>query len=117
MATGSWQGKFTGGYETATKVAGLPEPATGKIYRRKRNVYSKWRWLTEVTSFSSLAGTTVTGDDQTVTNGADTPTYAGEPSAIITSHELEANPPGSGIWIESQVIEGFTEWAEFTIPT
>lgn len=116
--SGDWQGgSITGGYETATKVAGLPNPASGKIYRRKRNVYSKWRYHQGMTAFSSDAGDEVVGDDQTITNGADEPVLAGEPDAIITAHTIEPSPTGSGIWIERQTIEGYTEWAEYTIPT
>lgn len=114
---GDWQGGMTGGYQTAVKVAGLPAPPDGYIYQRKRNVYNKWRWVQGMTAFTSDAGDIVVGDDQTTINGPDAPTYGGEPNAIITAHEIEPAPSGSGIWIEKQVIEGYTAWEEIPIPT
>jgi hypothetical protein len=115
--TGEWQGDVNGGYETATKVAGLPEPDEGKIYRRKRNISSRWRNGQGLTSWTNSAGTEIYGDDLTITNGPDTTSWAGEPKYLITQNELQADPPGSGIWKEIMVAENYTDWAQWTIPT
>lgn len=115
--TGEWQGKLKGGYQTATKVAGLADPPTGSIYRRKLNIADRWRWGKGLTSWVSSAGDLIFGDDLGITNGPDVTMSGGEPEYIITANELEAAPPGSGIWREIHVAELYTEWELFEIPT
>lgn len=113
---GTWQGKLSGGYEIATKVAGLPEPPEGQVYRRKRNVADRFRWGKGLTAWSSDAGDLIYGDDISITNGDDTTQTAGEPEYIVTSNDIEAAPPGSGLWRETHVAEIYTPWELFTIP-
>ena len=115
--TGSWQGKLKGGYQTATKVAGLADPPAGYIYRRKLNIADRWRWGKGLTSWASSAGDLVYGDDLTITNGDDSTQSAGEPQYIITNNEIIPSPPGSGIWVETHVAELYTAWELFEIPT
>lgn len=115
--TGTWQGQIKGGYQTATKVAGLPDPPTGSIYRRKRNVSSRWRWGKGLTAWSSSAGEVAYGDDLDITNGPDSTNWGGEPDYIVTANNLEAAPPGSGIWRETYVAENYTAWELYELPT
>jgi hypothetical protein len=114
--TGEWQGSIKGGYQTAVKVAGFPAPQSGYIYRRARNVSDRWRWGQGLLSWVSIAGTTVFGDDLDITNGPDTTNWGGEPDYIVTANNLDAAPPGSGIWKETMVAEGYTDWEEWLIP-
>jgi len=117
--TGEWQGVKKGGYQTADKVAGLETPAIGTIWRRKQYISDRYRNGQGLLSWSSSAGDRVYGDDLTITNGPDNMDglIAGEPDYMITANDLEPDPPGSGIWKETQVAEGFGEWEEWEIAT
>jgi len=115
--TGEWQGQIKGGYQTATKVAGLADPPEGQIYRRQHSISDRFRNGQGLLAWASSAGSTIYGDDLNITNGPDTTNWGGEPDYLITSNELQADPPGSGIWKETMVAENFTEWALWTIPT
>jgi len=115
--TGSWQGEAVGGFQTAKKVAGLPNPADGYLWKRKRNVSKRWRWGKGLTAFTDSSGDNIAGDDLTVTNGDDTTLLAGQNAHIITQNNVVASPPGSGIWKENMVAEGYTDWEQWEIPT
>jgi len=115
--TGDWQGGIKGGYQTATKVAGLPDPPAGYLYRRQRSVSDRWRNGQGLTAWTSGAGNSVAGDDLDITNGPDSTSWGGEPDYIVTANDLVADPPGSGIWKETLVAENFTAWALWAIPT
>jgi len=113
---GTWQGQIKGGYQTAQKVAGLPAPAVGFIWRRKRFISNRYRNLQGYTSWDTQAGEVIPGDDLVITNGPDSPTYGGEPDYLITNNDLDPDPQGSGIWRETMVAEGFSDWEQWEIP-
>lgn len=113
----AWQGSLQGGYQVASKVAGMPDPPDGSVYRRKRNISDRFRIGQGLTAFTSSAGTEVMGDDLDITNGPDSPTWGGEPAYIVTANNCEPDPPGSGLWRETFVAEGFTAWELWEIPT
>ena len=115
--TGEWQGVLKGGYQLADKVAELAAPDTGKIWRRKHYISDRYRNGQGLLSWASSAGDRVYGDDLIVTNGPDNMDglIGGAPDHIITSNDLTPDPPGSGIWKETQVAEGFGEWEQWEI--
>jgi len=115
--TGDWQGAVKGGYQTADAVAGLPPPQSGYIYRRKRIISDRYRNGQGLTSYTNDSGSAIAGDDLVITNGADSTYWGGEPNYIITANDLIPDPPGSGMWRETLVAEGYTAWEEWEIPT
>jgi len=114
---GAWQGQVKSGYQTAQKVAGLPAPAEGSLYRRKKFISNRYRNLQGYSSGAGQAGEEIEGDDLSVTNGPDTTVLGGEPAYLITANDLLPDPQGSGIWRETMVAEGFSDWTEWVIPT
>jgi len=117
LLEGEWQGSLKGGYQTAQKVAGLPAPDTGKLWRRKRSISSRYRNGQGLLSWENRSGEVIPGDDLVITNGPDESNWGGEPDYLITTNELVPDPQGSGIWRETMVAEGFTEWEQWEIPT
>jgi hypothetical protein len=114
---GDWQGSSKGQYQTAQSVAGLPAPAAGYLWRRKKFISSRYRNLQGYTSWVSQAGEEIPGDDLNVTNGPDTTVFGGEPDYLITANDLDPAPQGSGIWKETMVAEGYSDWEQWEIPT
>jgi len=112
-----WQGQIKSGYQTADKVAGLAAPSEGYVWRRQRYISDRFRIGQGLTSWSSDAGNRVYGDDLDITNGPDSTagSAAGEPDYMVNTNDLIPYPPGSGIWKETYVAEGFSEWEEWLL--
>ena len=110
-----WQGPIKGDYQTATKVAGLPVPPTGFIWSREYYTADLWREGTGLSSFTSLAGTTVLANTLSTKNGADTLTASGA-DYFIQNNSVKPNPPGSGMWKEVKLAVRFGEWTQQAIP-
>lgn len=115
-STGKWQGSIKPGYQTATKVAGLPEPDAGYVWRRSKYTVDRYRWAKGLVSFDSDAGDTVTGDTLSITNGA----WSGAPLSgsltfLVIANDLIPSPPGTDMWKETHVSEGYSDWEQWEI--
>ena len=114
--TGDWFGSIRSGYETATKVAGKPNPTTGYLWRRKVYTIERARSGQELLSFTPNVGGSTTGDNLSVTNGADTISGAVADTYLLQKDDVVPTPQGSGMWEELQVAVSYTDWEEWLIP-
>lgn len=117
VITGQWFGTIKAGYETATKVAGKPDPATGKLWRRRVYTIERSRFGQTLTSFSPNVGNTTTGDKLSITSGTDTIAGSAANTYLLEKDDIVPSPQGSGIWEEQQIAVSYTDWEEWQIPT
>ena len=117
VTTGEWFGSIKAGYETATKVAGKADPATGFLWRRRVYTIERSRMGQTLTSFSPNVGNTTTGDKLTITSGADTIQGSASDTYLLEKDDIVPSPQGSGIWEEQQIAVSYTDWEEWEIPT
>ena len=115
--TGDWFGTIRSGYETATKVAGEPNPTTGYLWRRKIYTIERARSGQELLSFAPNVGGSTTGDNLSVTNGADTIAGSINDTYLLQKDDVVPTPQGSGMWEEQQIAVSYTDWEEWLIPT
>ena len=116
VTTGEWFGSIKAGYETATKVAGKDDPATGYLWRRRVYTIERARSGKTLTAFSPNVGGTTTGDNLTITNGSDTIAGAAANTYLLEKDDVVPAPQGSGIWEEQQIAVSYTDWEEWEIP-
>lgn len=117
VITGEWHGTIKAGYETAVKVAGKPDPATGFLWRRKVYTIERARNGQTIVSFSPNVGNTTTGDKLSITNGSETIQGSAADTYLLLKDDIIESPPGSGIWEEQQIAVSYTDWEEWEIPT
>jgi len=117
VTTGAWFGTIKAGYETATKVAGKPDPETGYLWRRKVYTIERTRSGQTLTAFSPNVGGTTTGDKLSITNGADTIEAGAADTYLLQKDDVVPSPQGSGMWEEQQIAVSYTDWEEWEIPT
>ena len=117
VITGDWFGSIKAGYETATKVAGKPDPQDGYLYRRRVFTIERSRMGQTLTSFNPNVGNTTTGDKLSITSGADTIQGSAAQTYLLEKDDIIPSPQGSGIWEEQQIAVSYTDWEEWEIPT
>ena len=117
VLTGNWFGTIKAAYETATKVAGRPDPATGYLWRRRVYTIERARSGQTLTSFSPNVGNTTTGDKLSITNGTDTVAGSAAQTYLLEKDDIVPSPQGSGMWEEQQIAVSYTDWEEWQIPT
>jgi len=117
VTTGAWFGMIKAGYETATKVAGKPDPAAGFLWRRKVYTIERARSGQTLTAFTPNVGGNATGDQLSITNGADTIQGAVADTYLLIKDDVIPTPQGSGMWEEQQLAVSYTDWEEWEIPT
>ena len=115
--TGDWFGSIKAGYETATKVAGKPDPSTGYLWRRKVYTIERARSGQTLLSFNPNVGGTTTGDNLSITSGADTIQGGAGDTYLLEKDDVVPAPQGSGMWEEQQIAVSYTDWEEWEIPT
>ena len=115
--TGDWFGSIKAGYETAGKVAGKSDPATGYLWRRKVYTIERARSGQGLLSFAPNVGGTATGDQLSITNGGDTISGSALDTYLLEKDDVVPTPQGSGMWEEQQIAVSYTDWAEWEIPT
>ena len=116
VTTGDWFGRIRAGYETATKVAGKPEPTAGYLWRRKIYTIERARSGQTLTSFVPNVGGSTTGDKLTIKNGTDTVSGAVADTYLLQKDDIVPTPQGSGMWEEQQIAVSYTDWEEWLIP-
>ena len=114
--TGDWFGTLDAGYETATKVAGKPDPATGFLWRRKIYTIARARSGQELLSFTPNVGGTTTGDNLEIVNGGDTITGNVGDTYLLQKDDVILTPQGSGMWEEHQIAVSYNDWEQWEIP-
>ena len=114
VITGTWQGTIKGTYQTATKVAGKPAPQKGFVWRRQAYTADLFRFVKDVATFTSIAGTNVAASTLSTKNGANTLTASGDPY-LVTANDLAPDPPGSGIWKEIKIAVRYDDWEEWEL--
>ena len=114
--TGDWFGSIKAGVETATKVAGKPDPATGYLWRRKVYTIERARSGQTLTSFAPNVGGTTTGDKLSITSGTDTISGSDANTYLLLKDDVVPTPQDSGLWEEQQIAVSYTDWEEWEIP-
>jgi hypothetical protein len=114
--TGDWFGSIRAGYETATKVAGKPNPTDGYLWRRKIYTIERARSGKTLTAFAPNVGGSTTGDNLTVQNGADIIAGSASDTYLLQKDDVVPTPQGSGMWEEQQIAVSYTDWEEWLIP-
>ncbi len=117
VTTGDWFGVIKAGYETATKVAGKQDPATGFLWRRRVYTIERARSGQTLISFVPNVGGNTTGDKLSITNGADTIEASVNDTYLLIKDDVVPTPQGSGMWEEQQQAVSYTDWEEWEIPT
>ena len=117
VITGDWFGSIKAGYETATKVAGKPDPQAGYLYRRKVYTIERSRYGQTLTAFSPNVGGTTTGDKLSIKNGTDTIEGSNAQTYLLLKDDVVPSPQGSGMWEEQQIAVSYTDWEEWEIPS
>ena len=115
-ATGDWKGRVDGTYETANKVAGKEDPADGYLWRREIETWTRQRTGQGLSAFDTDAGDNVAGETLQINNGDDTLNGPLGFVYLVQVNGIVPDPQGSGIWIESHVAVGYTEWEQWLIP-
>ena len=112
-----WMGSIKGGYETAVKVAGKPDPQDGYLWRRRVYTVDRERICKGLLSFSHNVWNTASGDSLYVMNGEDRISGNADNDYLLLRDDVIPNPPGSGMWKEVQVAVSYTDWEQWLIPT
>jgi hypothetical protein len=110
--TSSLMGPIKSAFQTATKVAGKPEPDEGFVWRREYYTADLYRYGKTLTSFLSLAGNRVAADTLSTTNGGDTLAASGDPYMVV-ANDMNPDPVGSGIWKETLIAIRYGEWEQW----
>ena len=114
---GAWFGSIKAAYETAVKVAGKSDPATGFLWRRKVYTIERARSGQALLAFEPNVGGNATSDKLSVTNGGDTISGSASDTYLLEKDDVVPSPQGSGMWEEQQIAVSYTDWAEWEIPT
>jgi len=114
--TGEWMGTIRAAYETAQKVAGKPEPADGKLWRRRIYTIERHRFGKGVLAFSPNTGNTTTGDNLKITNGGGVLQGNAADTYLLLKDDIIPNPQGTDMWKEAQVAVNYQDWEEWEIP-
>jgi hypothetical protein len=115
--TGDWFGSIRAGYETANKVAGLPDPAPGYIWRRRIYTIDRARSGQQILTYVPNVGNTATGDDLCIVNGGDTVCGTSGDIYMLQKDDIVPTPQGSGMWQEQQIAVSYQEWEQWAIDT
>lgn len=98
--------------------AGVTSKASsGKTYMRLEYNVTQERVVQGLISFLPEIGTTKTGDNLSMVNGADTLVANSAYTYECLEDTLQPNPPGSGIWLQVQIWQWRDAWAEVDIAT
>lgn len=111
-----WMGQADPQVFFADQVEGLPAPSTNKIYKRKGWVVSRYRYGQGIIPGTSVIDTEETGGIS-FQNGSDTVTIGVGEKFRCSEDSFEPDPPGSGIWKQTQRWAYFTTWAEVDLET
>ena len=114
---GEWFGSIKAGYETATKVAGKPDPADGFLWRRRIYTIDRARSGQGITAFAPNVGNTALGNTLYVKNGPDDKLYGNvNDTYLLQTDDVVPTPQGSGLWQEHQVAVSYSDWETWEIP-
>jgi hypothetical protein len=113
---GDWFGSIRAGYETATKVAGQPDPAAGYLWRRRIFTIDRARSAQGLVSFDPQTGNTAAGNTLYVVNGSDKVFGRASDIYLLQKDDAIPTPQGSGLWQEKQIAVSYGEWEEWEIP-
>ena len=114
---GDWGGTIKAGYETATKVAGRPDPADGYLWRRRIYTIDRARSGQGLITFAPNTGNTAAGNTLYVVNGDDQVYGNAADTYLLQTDDVTPTPQGSGMWREHQVAISYGEWEQWEIPT